>query len=106
MTTSPPRIAALVTSAAVLALPLSTTLLTAADASVKPKSYANCTELHKDYPHGVGRKGAHDHTRSGSNPVTNFTVSTKVYSYNDGQARHPGERDLDRDNDGIACEKH
>ncbi|MEV5053015.1 MULTISPECIES: excalibur calcium-binding domain-containing protein [unclassified Arthrobacter] len=28
-----------------------------------------------------------------------------MYSYNDGGARHWGEYDLDRDNDGIACEK-
>jgi hypothetical protein len=29
-----------------------------------------------------------------------------VCTYNDGRPpRHPGERDLDRDNEGIACEK-
>jgi hypothetical protein len=60
--------------------------------------YKNRTNLNKKYPHGLGRVGARDHT-SGT-PVTNFKRSTKLYklamSYNRG---------LDRDKDGIACEK-
>jgi hypothetical protein len=72
-----------------------------------PKSYRNCTALHKDYPHGVGRRHARDKTRSGTNPVTNFRRSNTLYAYNDGrEPRHRGEHDLDRDNDRIACEKH
>jgi hypothetical protein len=63
-----------------------------------PKLFKNCTNLNKKYPHGVGRNNARDHT-SGT-PVTNFKRSTKLYrlamSYNRG---------LDRDKDGIACEK-
>ena len=74
-----------------------------AHAAPKAKSYANCTALQKDYSHGVGKKGAKDKT-SGK-PVTNFKVSSLVYSFNDGKDRRQGERDLDRDNDGIACEK-
>ena len=64
-----------------------------------PPLYKNCTNLNKKYPHGLGKKGARDRTKSG-NPVTNFYRSTKLYnlamSYNRG---------LDRDKDGIACEK-
>ena len=75
-----------------------------ASAAPAPKSYKNCTELNKVYPHGVGRSGAWDKT-SGK-PVTNFRVNNTVYKYNDGVGpRHWGEHDLDRDNDGIACEK-
>ena len=63
-----------------------------------PALYKNCTNLNKKYPHGLGKLGARDHT-SGT-PVTNFKRSTKLYklamSYNRG---------LDRDKDGIACEK-
>jgi Excalibur calcium-binding domain len=63
-----------------------------------PPLYKNCTNLNKRYPHGVGRVGARDKT-SGT-PVTNFRRSTLIYrramSYNRG---------LDRDQDGIACEK-
>jgi hypothetical protein len=58
------------------------------------KTYKNCTALNKDYPHGVGRKGARDKT-SGT-PVTNFKVSNSLYAAN---------RHSDRDGDGVACEK-
>lgn len=80
-------------------------LLATVGASVAPaataKSYKNCTALNKDYPHGVGRRGAKDKT-SGKR-VRNFKVSTRLYQRYDGKPR--AERDLDRDNDGIACEK-
>lgn len=69
-----------------------------AGAAAAPAIYKNCTNLNKKYPHGLGRVGARDHT-SGT-PVTTFNRSTKLYklamSYNRG---------LDRDKDGIACEK-
>lgn len=68
--------------------------------AVKAKSYTNCAALDEDDQHGVGRKGARDKT-SGT-PVTNPKVSNSLYAANDGGA---GQRDLDRDNDGIACEK-
>ncbi len=54
----------------------------------------NCTVLQKHYKHGVGKRGAHDHT-SGT-PVTTFTRNNAVYYAN---------RKSDRDHDGIACEK-
>ncbi|MGZ8741010.1 MAG: excalibur calcium-binding domain-containing protein [Gaiellaceae bacterium] len=63
-----------------------------------PPLFENCTNLNKTYKHGIGRAGAHDKTTG--DPVTNFTRSTKLYnkamSYNRG---------LDRDKDGVACEK-
>lgn len=62
---------------------------TTADAT----SYANCTALRRDYPHGVGRPGARDHT-SGV-PDTQFYVSAALYEANTKS---------DRDKDGIACE--
>ena len=69
-----------------------------ASVSAAPPLYKNCTNLNKRYPHGLGKVGARDHT-SGT-PVTNFKRSTKLYklamSYNRG---------LDRDKDGVACEK-
>ena len=58
------------------------------------RSFSNCTALHHYYPHGVGRVGAHDHTSG--RPVTTFTRSNALYQAN---------RRLDRDGDGIACEK-
>jgi hypothetical protein len=60
--------------------------------------WTNCTHVHAKYRHGVGRAGAHDRTTG--TPVTSFYRSTRLYNtamrYN---------RDLDRDRDGIACEK-
>ena len=61
----------------------------------------NCTMVHTKYPHGVGRARAHDRTRSGSNPVTNFTRSTRLYNL-----AMRTNSDLDRDRDGVACEAH
>jgi len=81
--------------AAVLAAPASPAVQTTARG---PALYKNCTNLNKRYPHGVGKLHARDKT-SGQ-PVTTFRRSTTLYnramSYN---------RDLDRDKDGIACEK-
>jgi hypothetical protein len=63
-----------------------------------PARWKNCTNVHKKYPHGVGKRYAHD--RTSGTPVTNFYRSTRLYkiamSYN---------KRLDADKDGIACEK-
>ena len=58
----------------------------------------NCTNLNKKWAHGVGLKTARDKT-SGT-PVTTFYRNSDAYRAAD---RHNGT--LDRDNDGIACEK-
>ena len=69
-----------------------------ANASGATGKWRNCTAYNHVYPHGVGRTHAHDHT-SGT-PVTNFKHSTRLYriamNHNSG---------LDRDKDGVACEK-
>lgn len=65
-----------------------------ARAVTKPvKEFANCAELHKVYPHGVGRVGAID--RTSGHGVTDFTRNNKLYELN---------QKSDRDGDGIACE--
>ena len=73
-------------------------------ATARLVSYPDCAALRRVHPHGVGRSGARDST-SGK-PVTTFLVNTRLYEYNDGQNDRPGEKDLDRDNDGVACEQH
>ncbi|MFC6152961.1 excalibur calcium-binding domain-containing protein [Nocardioides yefusunii] len=93
------RISIALATAALTVAPLALTTTTAeAAAPKKPAMYKNCTALNKVYPHGVGRAKAVDKT-SGKR-VTNFKRSTKAYkkamSHNKG---------LDRDKDGIACEK-
>ena len=67
----------------------------AASAAPKPKRYANCKALNKDYPHGVGRTAAVRDKTSGVR-VTSFKVSKAVYDLNTAR---------DRDKDKIACEK-
>lgn len=64
-----------------------------AHAAPTPRKFANCTAMHKVFPHGVGKIGAKDKT-SGT-PVTNFARAPKWYALNTGS---------DRDKDGIACE--
>ena len=68
-----------------------------AEAAV-PAQWQNCTVVNKRLPHGVGRANARDKT-SGT-PVTNFRRDTALYNT---AARANGG--LDRDKDGIACEK-
>lgn len=65
-----------------------------------PSLYKNCTNFNRKYPHGVGKRLARDRTKSGE-PVTNFRRSTLIYN----QAMR-WNKGLDRDKDGVACEKH
>lgn len=74
--------------------------ITPAEAASRPAWTKNCTELNKKYAHGVGKAKATDRVASGKARVTNFKRSDSLYkkamSYNRG---------LDRDHDGVACEK-
>ena len=72
------------------------------DAVPTATRYKNCKQLNKKYPHGVGKKGAKD--RTSGKRVTNFTRNNRVYWLYSSSAG-ARIRDLDRDNDGIACEK-
>jgi hypothetical protein len=67
--------------------------------ALTPALYDNCTALHKKYAHGLGKVGARDKTKSG-NPVTTFKRSNTLY-----KTAMRINSDLDRDNDGVACEK-
>ena len=58
-------------------------------------SYANCTEMHKDYPGGVALPGAVDKRSSGGHAKYTPVYSRPLYEANQGS---------DRDGDGIACE--
>ena len=87
---------AMLASAAIV-LVLGAPFAGAANARI-PARWKNCTVVNKRYPHGIGRVGARDKTSG--DPVTTFRRSNLLYrtamSYNRG---------LDRDKDGIACEK-
>jgi hypothetical protein len=68
-----------------------------------PYLWKNCTHVHMKYRHGVGKRYAHD--RTSGTPVTNFYRSTRLYNIAMSYNRERGYN-LDRDRDGIACEKH
>jgi Ni/Co efflux regulator RcnB len=86
----------LVAAASVAAASAEPAQLAAARTLAPTLRYSNCTALNRVYRHGVGRYGARDHTSSGD-PVTNFKRSNTLYRQNSR---------LDRDKDGVACEKH
>lgn len=93
---------------AVIAVVLAAPVSSATDRGAAPTAgtampllYKNCTNFNKRYPHGVGKRLARDRTRSGTNPVTNFKRSTLIYN-----RAMSWNRGLDRDKDGVACEKH
>ena len=87
---------------ALLAAPATASPSSTVPAGTKiPAVYDNCTKFNRKYPHGVGKVGARDKTKSKTaDPVTNFKRSNTLYK----QAMKFND-DLDRDNDGIACEK-
>lgn len=88
----------LVSAAFAMLLSLGTVVAPVAQAAeAKPRVFANCTQMHKVYPHGVGKVGARDKgTSKNFKPVTTFKRDTALYKAN---------AKSDRDKDGIACEK-
>jgi hypothetical protein len=88
----------------VISLIASVALLLAAPAAAvgasaaMPALYKNCTNLNKKYPHGLGKANALDKTSD--EPVTTFKRSTRLY-----KTAMSWNKRLDRDKDGIACEK-
>ena len=65
-----------------------------------PALYRSCARFNAKYPHGVGKAKATDTTKGSSPPVTTFKRSTKLYNL--AMSNNKG---LDRDKDGVACEK-
>lgn len=82
---------------------LAASLVAAPGASAAPakaapaKKFASCAALNKVYPHGVGVAGAKDKGAKPGKAVGNYTRNLAVYKLNAAR--------LDRDKDGIACEK-
>lgn len=79
---------------AATAVALSPALVAHSADAAAVRTFKNCTELNKKYPHGVGLPGARD--RTSGTPVTTFKRDRALYNAN---------KKSDRDKDGIACEK-
>lgn len=58
-----------------------------------PKKFPNCTEVHKVYPGGIAKPG---YRQVGM--VTKYTPKVD-------QALYDANKGLDRDKDGVACER-
>jgi hypothetical protein len=67
-------------------------------AQAVPGPWKNCTRVNQRYPHGVGKVGARD--RTSGTPVVTFKRNNFLY-----RTAMRYNRGLDRDRDGIACEK-
>jgi hypothetical protein len=71
-----------------------------ASASAAVKTYKNCTALNKAHKHGIKKSStSKDVVRSGGKTIkkeSKATTSKSLYNAN---------KKLDRDKDGIACEK-
>ncbi|GIE97410.1 excalibur calcium-binding domain-containing protein [Paractinoplanes rishiriensis] len=81
--------------AAALTLPFAPAAAQAAPPPPPPR-FAKCADLQAKFPHGVARPEAVDVVRGVAKPATKFTVHPVLYLAN---------RHLDRDRDGVACEK-
>lgn len=74
------------------------------EASAKLNTYSNCREYVKKYPKGVRKSKSTKDRRENAKGVyyikSNAKVSSKIY-----KTTMKKNKDLDRDRDGIACEK-
>jgi hypothetical protein len=81
-------------TALALSVPLALALPPAAEA--KPlHAFANCTDVHTVYKGGIAKVGAKDHRASGHARFKPY-VNTALFNAN---------KSMDRDKDGIACER-
>lgn len=83
-------------AAVALGIGLAGAVVAPAAATSPPPRYQKCADLQAKYPHGVARPAARDAVRGSTKPVTTFIVNKPVYLAN---------THLDRDRDGVACEK-
>jgi hypothetical protein len=89
------KLGLLVVSGALVAAPL---VVVASPAEAVVAKWKNCTVVNKRLPHGVGRANAVD--RTSGTKVTTFRHDTAMY-----RRAMAANKGLDRDKDGIACEK-
>lgn len=75
------------------------TLAASAPAEAAAKTYSSCAKLTKDFPHGVSRskKAANKQVAAGYGKPASGKKAKKVYKKN--------KANLDRDDDGTACER-
>ena len=65
------------------------------------KKFKNCSALNKEYPGGISRSGAIDMTKKKGKVVPASPKKSPVVD----DAIYEANRKLDKDKDGVACEK-
>ena len=86
-------------SSGILVFVLATSLATPANAA--PVKYKNCKALNKVHTSGVAKPGAQDTKKVKGKKVAVTTNGIPTYD----AATYKKNKNLDRDKDGIACEK-
>ena len=74
----------------------------ATSAQAAPKSYANCTAVHKVYSGGIAKKSVTKNKVVSGGKTTYRALKGTVKK---DDALYKANSKLDRDKDGIACEK-
>ena len=89
-------------AAALIAIAATTCVAAPADAAPSVKHFANCTAVHKVYSGGIAKKGVKVNTVKSHGKVTHRKLKGTVKH---STALYKANKKLDRDKDGIACEK-
>jgi hypothetical protein len=89
-------------AAVTLALTVGGVAGTATSASAAPKAYANCTAVNKVYSGGIAKKSV-TKNKVTSGGTTSYRALTGTVKKDD--ALYNANKKMDRDADGIACEK-
>jgi hypothetical protein len=74
----------------------------ASTAQAAPKTYANCTAVHKVYSGGIAKKSVTKNKVTSNGKVTYRALKGTVKK---DDALYKANKKMDRDADGIACEK-
>ncbi|MBD8060186.1 excalibur calcium-binding domain-containing protein [Cellulomonas sp. JH27-2] len=95
-------LAAVVTAAALLVVPAAAAQAAPVHTAAHATSYKNCTALHKKYAGGVAKSSKVHNTKTshGKKVRAASTYKPKVSA-----ALYAANKKLDRDKDGIACER-
>jgi hypothetical protein len=93
---------ALGVTALALALTVGGVVGTATSASAAPKTYENCTAVHKVYSGGIAKKSVTKNKVTSAGKTSYRALKGTVKK---DDALYNANKKMDRDADGIACEK-
>lgn len=89
-------------AAALISVAAATTIAVPADASTAVRHYSSCAAVHKVFSGGIAKAGVTTDTVHSHGRVTHRRLKGHVVH---STALYTANKKLDRDRDGIACEK-